>query len=213
MKVRPRGPRWGSTRLRGDLANLGHEIGRGAGSVWRSVDFGVLILRVQNTGPADSTANPYQLMTNNDTLRRLRYALNLNNTQVANIITRIGKETSPAQVERWLKREDEDGVVEVSDATLCRFLDGLIIEKRGPRPDGSIPEALEFLSNNEVLKKLRIALELRDDDMSAVFEQAEFVVTKAELGSFFRKEGHRQYRPCPEQVLRKFLLGLSKKSE
>jgi uncharacterized protein YehS (DUF1456 family) len=92
-------------------------------------------------------------------------------------------------------------------------LDGLIIEKRGPRPDGSIPEALEFLSNNEVLKKLRIALELRDDDVSAVFEQAEFAVTKSELGSFFRKEGHRNFRKCPEQVLRKFIVGLSKKSE
>ena len=62
-----------------------------------------------------------------------------------------------------------------------------------------------------VLKKLRIALELRDEDMNAVFKQAEFVVTKAELGSFFRKEGHRNYRKCPEQVLRKFILGLGKK--
>ena len=161
----------------------------------------------------DPTAAPYAFMTNNDTLRRLRYALNLNNAQIAKIVARTGKETSTAEVDRWLKREDEDHGVDLSDATLCRFLDGLIIEKRGPRPDGSIPEPLEFLSNNEILKKLRIALELRDDAMNAVFERAEFVVTKAELGSFFRKEGHRHYRPCPEQVLRKFILGLSKRSE
>jgi uncharacterized protein YehS (DUF1456 family) len=150
-------------------------------------------------------------MTNNDTLRRLRYALNITEAQVAKTIARTGNEASPAQVERWLKREDEDGFIEISDATLCSFLDGLIIEKRGSRPDGSVPEPLEFLSNNEVLKKLRIALELRDEDMNAVFKQAEFVVTKAELGSFFRKEGHRNYRKCPEQVLRKFILGLGKK--
>ncbi|MDB4491591.1 DUF1456 family protein [bacterium] len=167
-------------------------------------------MRAPNTGPGDSTAIPYELMTNNDTLRRLRYALNLNNAQVASLIARTGKETSTAEVDQWLKREDEEGAVDISDATLCRVLDGLIIEKRGPRPDGTLPEALEFLSNNEVLKKLRIALELRDGDMNAVFEKAEFVVTKAELGSFFRKEGHRHYRPCPEQVLRKFILGLSK---
>jgi uncharacterized protein YehS (DUF1456 family) len=49
--------------------------------------------------------------------------------------------------------------------------------------------------------------------MNAMFERADFVVTKAELGSFFRKEGHRNYRPCPEQVLRKFLQGLGKKQE
>lgn len=151
-------------------------------------------------------------MTNNDILRRLRHALNLDNAQVAKFITRPGKEASTAEVDRWLKREDEDGGVELSDAMLCRFLDGLIIEKRGPRPDGSFPEALERLSNNEILKKLRIALEMRDDAMNAVFEKAEFVVTKAELGSFFRKDGHRHYRPCPEQVLRKFLVGLGKKS-
>jgi len=148
-------------------------------------------------------------MTNNDTLRRLRYALNVNDAQVAGSIARTGKETSSAEVGGWLKREDEDGYVELSDATLCRFLDGLIIERRGSRPDGCIPEPLEFLSNNEVLKKLRIALELRDDDVSALFVRAEFAVTRAELGSFFRKEGHRNYRKCPEQVLRKFIQGLS----
>ena len=152
-------------------------------------------------------------MTNNDILRRLRYALDINDAQVAATISRSGEETRPAQAGSWLKREGEDGFVEVSDTTLCRFLDGLIIEKRGPRPDGSIPEPLEFLSTNEILKKLRIALELRDDDMNAIFSQAEFVVTKAELGSFFRKEGHRNYRKCPEQVLRKFIQGLGKKSE
>ncbi len=152
-------------------------------------------------------------MTKNDTLRRLRYALDIDDAQVAKAIGNTGEEASLAQVEGWLKREDEDGFVEISDVTFCRFLDGFIIEKRGPRPDGSVPQPLEFVSNNEILKKLRIALELRDEDMNAVFERAEFVVTKAELGSFFRKEGHRNYRKCPEQVLRKFILGLSKKPE
>lgn len=106
---------------------------------------------------------------------------------------------------RWLKREDEDEFDPLSDVGLCRFLDGLIIEKRGPRPDGNIPEPLEFISNNEVLKKLRIALSLRDEGMMAVFKEADFVVTKAELGSFFRKEGQRNFSKCPEQVLRKFI--------
>ena len=151
-------------------------------------------------------------MTNNYTLRSLRYALHINDAYIARTIAKTGKASSPADVENWLKREGEEGYVEISDATLCRFLDGLIVERRGPRPDGTVPEPLDFLSNNEILKKLRIALELRDEDMNAVFERAEFVVTKAELGSFFRKEGHRNYRKCPEQVLRKFIIGLGKKS-
>lgn len=152
-------------------------------------------------------------MTNNDILRRLRHALNINDSKVAEIIDNTGEKTSRSQVNRWLKREEEDGFEEFSVAMLRRFLDGLIIEKRGPRPDGSVAESQQLLTNNEVLKKLRIALELRDDDVIAVFKRAEFVVTKAELGSFFRKEGHRNYRPCPEQVLRKFIQGLGKKPE
>jgi uncharacterized protein YehS (DUF1456 family) len=152
-------------------------------------------------------------MTNNDILRRLRHALNINDGTVVEIIGHTGGETSRSQVNRWLKREEEDGFEELTDPMLRRFLDGLIIEKRGRRSDGPVAESQPLLTNNEVLKKLRIALELRDDDMNAVFKRADFVVTKAELGSFFRKEGHRNYRPCPEQVLRKFIQGLGKKTE
>ncbi|VGO16573.1 hypothetical protein PDESU_05164 [Pontiella desulfatans] len=149
-------------------------------------------------------------MTNNDTLRRLRYALNIDDAKVAETIALTGRATTPDEVANWFKRDDEPGHVEISDPQLCRFLDGLIIDRRGPHPSGNVPEPLEFLSNNEVLKKLRIALELKEDGVLAVFQKAEFKVTKAELGSFFRKEGHRNYRKCPEQVLRKFIAGLSK---
>lgn len=148
-------------------------------------------------------------MTNNDTLRRLRYALNINDQEVAEMISLAGKPATADQVASWLKREDEPGFVELSDPDLCRFLDGLIIKKRGPHPSGKTPEPHEFLSNNEVLKKLRIALELKEEGVLAVFKKADFNVTKAELGSFFRKEGHRNYRKVPEQVLRKFIHGLS----
>lgn len=152
-------------------------------------------------------------MTKNDILRRLRYALQIKDAQVAEMVGHTGKTIATSLVESWLKREEEPGYVELGDEDLCRFLDGLIIEKRGPRPDGQAPEPLDFLSLNEVLKKLRIALELKDEEMNAVFQKAGFVVTKAELGSFFRKEGHRNYRKCPEQVLRKFIQGLSKGME
>ena len=147
-------------------------------------------------------------MNNNDILRRLRYAFNFNDIQMTKAIAHVEEKVDLVKVGRWLKREDHHDFLALSDAGLCQFLDGLIIEKRGPRPDGSIPKPLEFISNNEVLKKLRIALALRDEGMMDVFKEAEFVVTKAELGSFFRKEGHRNYAKCPEQVLRKFINGL-----
>lgn len=151
-------------------------------------------------------------MTTNDTLRRLRYALDIDDAKVAEIIALTGRATTADDVANWLKREDEAGYTELTPALLCRFLDGLIIDKRGPHPSGKTPEPLEFLSNNEILKKLRIALELKEEAVLAVFKNVEFTVTKAELGSFFRKEGHRNYRKCPEQVLKKFIKGLSVKA-
>jgi len=148
-------------------------------------------------------------MTNNDTLRRLRYALNKNDLAVAQITSKSGRETTAAEVINWLKLEDEPGFSALSDTDLCSFLDGLIIEKRGPHPSGNVPKPLAHLSNNEILKKLRIALNLQSDGMLAVFKKAEFDVSNAELGSFFRRADHPKFAPCPEQVLRKFIKGLS----
>lgn len=148
-------------------------------------------------------------MTNNDILRRLRYALNINDAKIAETVARTGRKTTAEEVINWLKREDEPGYTEMSPGLLCRFLDGLIIDKRGPHPSGKIPEPQEFLSNNEILKKLRIALELQAEEMASIFKRVDFTVTKAELGAFFRRPEHRNFRKCPEQVLRKFIKGLS----
>jgi uncharacterized protein YehS (DUF1456 family) len=148
-------------------------------------------------------------MTNNDTLRRLRYALNRNDQAIAEITSKSGRQTTEAEVINWLKFEDEPGFIALPDADLCCFLDGLIVEKRGPHPSGTVPAPMEVLSNNEILKKLRIAFNLKSDDMLAVFKKAEFDVSSAELGSFFRRAGHPKYTKCPEQVLRKFIKGLS----
>jgi len=148
-------------------------------------------------------------MTNNDTLRRLRYALNRNDRAIAEITSKSGRQTTEAEVINWLKLEDEPGFIALPDADLCSFLDGLIVEKRGPHPSGSVPAPMEYLSNNEILKKLRVAFNLKSDDMLAVFKKADFDVSNAELGSFFRRTGHPKYAKCPEQVLRKFIKGLS----
>lgn len=149
-------------------------------------------------------------MTNNDILRRLRYALNYTNVHVVNLFAHVGEKVAQSQVGSWIQREDAETL---SDRELCQFLDGLIIDKRGPHPSGDAPKPLEALSRNEILKKLRIALALRDEGMMDVFKNAKFTVTKAELGSFFRKEGQRNYAECPEQVLRKFIHGLGQEGQ
>ncbi|WP_159021332.1 DUF1456 family protein [Formosa sp. L2A11] len=64
------------------------------------------------------------------------------------------------------------------------------------------------MTNNDVLKKLRVALKLRDDDIVKILELVDFRISKSELGAFFRKEDHPKYMECGDQILRNFLNGL-----
>ena len=64
------------------------------------------------------------------------------------------------------------------------------------------------LTNNDILKKLRVALKLRDDDIVEILKLVDFKISKSELGAFFRKEDHPKYMPLQEQILRYFLNGL-----
>jgi uncharacterized protein YehS (DUF1456 family) len=64
------------------------------------------------------------------------------------------------------------------------------------------------MTNNDILKKLRVALQLRDDQIVEILALVDFRITKSELGAFFRKEDHPNYRECGDQVLRNFLNGL-----
>lgn len=64
------------------------------------------------------------------------------------------------------------------------------------------------MSNNDIMKKLRVALKFTDDDIIEVLALADFRVTKTELGAIFRKEDHPNFKPCGDQLLRNFLNGL-----
>ncbi len=64
------------------------------------------------------------------------------------------------------------------------------------------------MTNNDILKKLRVALKLRDDDIVAILMLVDFRISTSELGAFFRKEDHPKYVECGDQILRNFLNGL-----
>ena len=64
------------------------------------------------------------------------------------------------------------------------------------------------MTNNDILKKLRVALMLRDDQIVEILELVDFRISKSELGAFFRAEDHENYMECGDQVLRNFLNGL-----
>ena len=64
------------------------------------------------------------------------------------------------------------------------------------------------LTNNDIIKKLRVALKLRDDDIVKILALVDFKITKSELGAFFRSEDHPKYMELQDQILRNFLNGL-----
>ncbi len=64
------------------------------------------------------------------------------------------------------------------------------------------------LTNNDIIKKLRVALKLRDDDIVKILALVDYEITKSELGAFFRREDHPKYMELQDQILRNFLNGL-----
>ncbi len=149
-------------------------------------------------------------MTNNDILRSVRYILNVNESKLIEIISLTGFQVSKDDLDSFLKNEEEEGYRNCSDKVLSRFLDGLVIFKRG-KNENAPAQAFEIsLTNNTILKKLRVAFELKDSDIIQLIEKAGLKVSKSELGAFFRKPDHRNYRDCGNQFLRNLLKGMAK---
>ncbi|WDS37913.1 DUF1456 family protein [Pseudoxanthomonas sp.] len=150
-------------------------------------------------------------MITNDVLRSIRYMLDLSEPKIIEIaqLADAGFAIDRAEVQAALKKEDEDGFAPCSDALLAHFLDGLIVQCRGRDESAPLRPVEKRVTNNVVLKKLRVAFELKDVDMHAIFDAAGFPVSKPELSALFRQPDHKNYRPCGDQLLRNFLKGLT----
>lgn len=150
-------------------------------------------------------------MNHNDVLRSMRYMLKVNDAKIIEIVGLSGLSVSADEVASYMKKEEEEGYVRCPDAVMAHFLDGLVIHRRG-RDESRPPQPIEVpVTNNAVLKKLRVAFELKEDDMHAILKSVDFPVTKPELSALFRKAGHDNYRPCGDQLLRNFLKGLTQR--
>ena len=153
-------------------------------------------------------------MTNNDVLRRMRYIFDFDDSSMIALFALAGHEVSRAEVSDWLKKEDDPSFHMCSDALLAAFLDGVINDMRGQKEGEQDGEPVKFegrLTNNMILRKLRIALNLQADDMLRILSSVNFIISKHELSAFFRKVGHKHYRECKNQILRNFLNGLQLK--
>ena len=149
-------------------------------------------------------------MNNNDIFRRIRYIFDLSDDKVIKLFKHGGKDVSRAEISDWLKKEDDESQKSIYDVDLATFLNGLIIKHRGKK-DGEIPKPEKSLNNNQIFRKIKIALNLRDEDIVEVMDQADFEVSKHEINAIFRKPTQKQYRVCKDQFLRNFLQGLQVK--
>ncbi len=170
-------------------------------------------------------------LNNNDILIRLRYALDIKNTDMVEIFKLGGIEVSKEEVLKILTKPkdsydnevgNDSGIEEDEENLKCNnfmfesFLNGLIIFKRGKqeskpgqpeRPAMSIKDHGSV--NNVLLKKLKIALALTSEDMLEILEEAGVSITKGELSALLRKEGHKNYKECGDRYARNFLKGLA----
>ncbi len=150
-------------------------------------------------------------MLNNDVLRSLRYLLKINDSKMVDIIKLSNFAAPLNEVNTYLLKEDEAGFVACPDEVIAHFLDGLVIHLRG-KDDSRPAQPIELpMTNNLILKKLRVAFELKDDDLHSILRAVDFSISKPELSALFRKAGHSNYRLCGDQLLRNFLKGLTQR--
>lgn len=149
-------------------------------------------------------------MTNNDVLRRIRYIFDYDDTEMMSIFELAEHKASREQISNWLKKDDDPDYKALSDTQLAIFLNGLINHKRGKK-DGAQAAPEKTLNNNIIFRKLKIALNLKEEDTLAILELANLRISKHELSAFFRRKDHKHYRVCKDQILRNFLTGLQLK--
>jgi len=106
-----------------------------------------------------------------------------------------------------LRKEDDPEYQNCADTKLAIFLNGLIIDKRGKK-DGPQPVAEKNINNNIIFMKLKIALNLKAEDVLDILKLADLRVSKHELSAFFRRPDHKHFRVCKDQILRNFLSGV-----
>lgn len=146
-------------------------------------------------------------MNNNDILRRIRYTFDFSDIKMIELFALADLKVTRAEVSNWMKKDDDPDFQGIYDIQLATFLNGLINDRRGKR-DGEQPKPEKKLNNNIIFRKLKIALNLKDEDILTILKLVDLRVGKHELSAFFRNPTQKQYRPCKDQILRNFIHGM-----
>jgi uncharacterized protein YehS (DUF1456 family) len=143
-------------------------------------------------------------------MRRLRYTFNFNDKQMVALFASAEVVVTREQISQWLKKDSDSDFVALYDTQLAIFLNGFINDKRGKKPGPQVaPE--KRLTNNIILTKLKIALNLQAEELISLLSEVGFRISKPELSAFSRKVDHQHYRECKDQVLRNLLQAIDNK--
>jgi uncharacterized protein YehS (DUF1456 family) len=150
-------------------------------------------------------------MARNELLRSICDALKIDDATTIELFGHVGRPVGLSTVTALKMSEDQDDYIPCSDPVMGFFLDGLIIHSRGRR-EGQLSPADKppaALTNNAILKKLRIALDLKEDDLIGILKLAGVAISSHELTALFRKPGHKHYKECNDTFLRDFVRGIA----
>lgn len=146
-------------------------------------------------------------MDNNYIFYKLRKIYQWDEEKIGLLFKSVEYIVSPLDIFAWMKQEQYEGFKAMPDEALAALINGFIAEKRGLK-DGIIPVPETKLNNNIILRKLKIALSFKDEDIIETLKKADIRIGKPELNAFFRDPKHAHYRICGDQFLRNFLRGL-----
>ncbi len=149
-------------------------------------------------------------MHSNDILRRLVKSLAWTVTELQAIFALSEIELTETEIAKLLKTDYEPGFEAMPDYVLIKFLDALIERKRGKR-EGAPPAEVSKrakISNNEVLKKLRIAFILQEQQLRDLLKCGTLELTKSDLSALFRKPEQAAFKACDDELLFDFIDGL-----
>jgi len=148
-------------------------------------------------------------MNNNEVLREVLQALGMDSSSVPELSALGGGALTEPEVSAWLAPEPTG---KIGGEQLGQLLDGLIIHLRGPSTKPAPhPESVPRLTNNGILKKLRIALNLREPEVLEIFAAGGRPMGNRELTTLFRKPGTKHFRKCDDELLGAFLTGLKQR--
>jgi len=151
-------------------------------------------------------------MKNNTAMIKIQAALGLTPSDIARAFERGDYSITAEMLAGYMMGfPTDEGYIKCPNRALIAFLDGLIVDRRGPNPKKPKPGAVTdtTIDNSDIFKKLRIALDLHEEDIQLLLQKSNVILEKNDFSAIFRKKGHKHYKTASDPVLDAFLKGIA----